>query len=284
MNDRIFILGAGRAGRGIARALRASRGGDVAIHGRRPTDEDGVTAGPLPPSVAEATIVLVAVRDAQIESALAEIAAARLSPSAVVLHTSGSADPPGLQLLRTRGHPCGTFHPLLPIAAAATAPARLRGSYIGIDGDPDAIAAAQRMAHAVAARIVVIPPGAKARYHAAAVMAANFPTVLAAIAEDLFVAAGLVSSDAEGAVRSLVDGLAANLHMQSAAAALTGPASRGDDATIDAHVAALHDTPDALAVYMTLTRAVAALVRRTGVTGSLPDVTARPSARPGRLS
>ncbi|GAC1696662.1 MAG: hypothetical protein NVS9B3_14550 [Gemmatimonadaceae bacterium] len=284
MNDRIFILGAGRAGRGIARALRAAGVRDVALHGRRPTDDDDVTSGPLPQPVADASIVLIAVRDAQIESALAELATAPLASSAAVLHTSGSVDPPGLRLLRTRGHPCGTFHPLVPIPGTVTAPARLRGSYIGIDGDPSAIDAAMRMADAVAARTVVIPAGGKARYHAAAVMAANFPTVLAAIAEELFMTAGLGSSDAQGAVRSLVDGVAANLHLQPAEAALTGPASRGDDATINAHIAALQDTPDVLAVYRVLTRAAAAIARSGAATTPLSDVSARPSASPGRLS
>ena len=92
MSDRVFILGAGRAGRGLARALRASGVTVLGLHGR--TAEAGypaVTAGAIPGALGEAGVVLVAVRDAQLESALRELLAAGLAPGAVVLHVSGSA-------------------------------------------------------------------------------------------------------------------------------------------------------------------------------------------------
>ena len=65
MIERVFILGAGRAGRGLARALRASGAEIVGLHGTHPeAGEDPVTAGPLPPTVSRADVILVTVRDA----------------------------------------------------------------------------------------------------------------------------------------------------------------------------------------------------------------------------
>ncbi|GAC1516535.1 MAG: hypothetical protein NVS1B4_12000 [Gemmatimonadaceae bacterium] len=259
MTGPVFILGAGRAGRGLARALRASGLEGVMVHGRRPSDEDDVTAGPIPVRVAEATMVVVAVRDNQMEAALAEIEHAPLAPGCVVLHMSGCGDPSGLTSLRSRGHPCGTFHPLVPIAVGAKAVASFRGAYVGVDGDPRAIASATSLAQRLDARTLTIPAGQKATYHAAAVIASNFPVVLAAIAEALLVATGIALPVAREVVRSLIDGAVANLQGRSAAEALTGPAVRGDKATIAAHLDTLQAEPNIRELYRLLTNAAQTL-------------------------
>jgi prephenate dehydrogenase len=117
VTDAVFVLGAGRAGRGLSRALRASGIDVIGLHGRRvELEPDVVTAGPLPGTLAGASVVIVAVRDGQLDEALGELAGAPLAAGAVVLHASGSAEPRGLTALRASGHPCGTFHPLVPLA------------------------------------------------------------------------------------------------------------------------------------------------------------------------
>ena len=267
MNDRIFILGAGRAGRAIGRALRAGGLGSVALHGRRASADSDVTAGPLPAVIADATIVLVAVRDAQMDDGLAEIGRVPLAPDAVVLHMSGCMDPVGLRPLRARGHACGTFHPLVPMTEDPDGAVPFAGIYFGVDGDPTAIAAATRLAQHLGGLTLAIPAGSKPAYHAAAVIASNFPVVLAAIAEGILLRAGVDPDNARGAVRSLLDGAATNLHTRSACDALTGPAVRGDAGTVAAHVAALQGSPDVVAIYESLTRAATELVRSRGATG-----------------
>ncbi|HET7564984.1 MAG TPA: hypothetical protein VFJ96_08320, partial [Gemmatimonadaceae bacterium] len=114
MSERIFVLGAGRAGLGLARALRASGADVVGVHGRHNAGgPDRITTGELPRGLQGADVVLIAVRDAQIDDAVRELDAAGLAPGTVVLHASGSAEPATLDELRARGFPCGTFHPLL---------------------------------------------------------------------------------------------------------------------------------------------------------------------------
>ena len=271
MSDRLFILGAGRAGRGLARALRASGVTVLGLHGR--TAEAGypaVTAGAIPGVLGEAGVVLVAVRDAQLESALRELLAAGLAPGAVVLHVSGSAPDALLAPLRAAGHPAGTFHPLLPLSSAAEAPRLLHGAWIGVDGDPDARGAARRLAAVIGARTLEIPDGEKARYHAAAVFASNFPIVLAEIAAGLLIDAGVPGAEAREAVQGLLAAAALNLRGRAPAEALTGPVARGDVGTVQAHLAAL--TGDARAIYVTLARAAVDLARDAGAS---PDALAR---------
>ncbi len=258
MTPRVFILGAGRVGRGLAGALQAGGVEIVGLHGRRA--EGGVSTGALPPTVLDATVVIIAVRDPQLDGALREIGDAVRHRPTVVLHVSGSATPPALAELRTAGNAVGTFHPLVPIAEPAHARERLRGAWIGIDGDVAAMTAARLLADRLDANTLVIPAGEKARYHAAAVLASNFPAVLAAIAAELMQAAGISTSDARGAVTALLRASVANLHEGEPAAVLTGPVARGDAATVRVHLTAIADDEIVLDVYRSLSLAAVRLM------------------------
>lgn len=267
----LFVVGAGRAGLGVARAVHAAGGRIVGVHGRRAADAGPlgtVSAGPLPPSLAAADVVLVAVRDRELDAALEDLGRAladsRDARRPAVLQASGSAEPRAFATLRTQGVACGTFHPLVPLAEPARAPALLRGAWIGVDGDDDAERAARALAALVGAHVLRIPAGQKARYHAAAVMASNFPTVLAAIGERLMTDAGIDEGEARAAVRHLLSSAAANVAAGDAGAALTGPVVRGDATTVAAHVAALAGDGPALRVYDALSRAALVLARETG--------------------
>jgi predicted short-subunit dehydrogenase-like oxidoreductase (DUF2520 family) len=212
--ERVFILGAGRAGRGLARALRA-RGADVRLHGRRRDGgPDAVTAGAIPEALGGAGVALIAVQDGQLEAALSELLRARPAAGTVVLHASGSAEPEALDRVRAAGYPAGTFHPLLPLADPSRAPVLLDGGFVGIEGDGAAVAAAERLAERVGAHVIRIPRGQKARYHAAAVFASNFPTVLAGIAERLLRTSGVEAERARAAVLSLMAAAVANVREQ----------------------------------------------------------------------
>lgn len=264
MSDRLFVLGAGRAGRGLTRALREAGFAIVGLHGRRAEAWDPpITGGPLPPGIAQATIILVAVRDGQIEEAFTELAGAPLDPDAVVLHASGIAEPLGAAL-RTRGHAIGTFHPLLPLVDADRAGQALRGAWVGIDGDARAREASRRLAERLGARLLDIPSGGKVRYHAAAVYASNFPVVLAALAERLLTDSGTDAGIAHDAVLSLMAASIENFRGRPPSEALTGPVMRGDVETVRRHLATLATRSDTFGVYVGLSRVAANLAAERG--------------------
>ena len=272
MTGRIFILGAGRAGRGLARALRASGDQVIGVHGRseEPAGPDGpVTAGALPPVVRDASIILVTVQDAQLESALESLLATTLRPGAVVLHASGSSDPETLEALRARGHPAGTFHPLASLPDPARAREVLQRAWIGVDGDAEAMACARALASLLGARVLVIPPGQKGRYHAAAVFAANFPTVLAALAIRLLREAGIAEDQGWSALRGLMHATVTNLQLGDPAHVLTGPIVRGDADTVARHLAALGSDELARDAYVALSRAALPLAEKSGTDSRL---------------
>jgi len=259
---RVFVMGAGRAGRALAHAMRASGVAVVGLHGRRPAGD--ATSGALPPSLSTATVVLVTVRDGELDAALGELATANLAPGAVVLHASGSAQPAALDALRAQGHPGGTFHPLLPLADPVRAAEQLRGAWIGIDGDAVAREASRAIAAAIGARVLEIPEGAKARYHAAAVIASNFPVVLLSLASQLLTASGVDAEAARGALSRSLSAAAENLRAHEPRAALTGPVARGDVDTVRAHLAALASSPALLEIYRALSREALPLAAAAG--------------------
>jgi predicted short-subunit dehydrogenase-like oxidoreductase (DUF2520 family) len=250
-------MGAGRAGRALGAALTRAGATVVAVHGR----QDGA----LPARLGGADVVLVTVKDGDLPAALAELRAAPLAAGAIVLHASGASDPAiELDALRAAGHPAGTFHPLVPLADPALAADALAVGWIGLDGDALAIAAGRRLAEALGARVLVIPPGTKPRYHAAAVMASNFPVVLAAVATAQLESIGIAPDAARGAVSGLLAAASRALETMAPKDALVGPVARGDHGTVARHVAALADDPAALALYVACSWAAIELAAAAG--------------------
>jgi len=262
VSERVFVLGAGRAGRGLARALRLGGVDVTGLHGRHAGDpDDRATVGALPDTIGGASTVLVTVRDAQLDAALRELGRAPLRADAVVLHASGSADPPALDELRSLGHAAGTFHPLVPLSDPARAPALLRDAWIGLDGDDAARARGRALADALGAHTLDIPAGRKPLYHAAAVLVSNFPPVLLALGERAMADAGLPRDLARRALLPLWTAAADNARAATFPASLTGPAVRGDVDTVRANMEALAGDPTAQEVYRVMTDAIRELTR-----------------------
>ena len=153
----------------------------------------------------------------------------------------------------------------MPLAAPEHAAALLRGAWIGIAGDEGALGPARALATSLGAHVLRIPAAGQALYHTAAVVASNFPIVLAALAERLLREAGVAAEEARPAVRHLLSSAAANLARgDDAALALTGPVVRGDVTTVRRHLEALDAHPgvhDVREVYRALAQATLDVAR-----------------------
>jgi predicted short-subunit dehydrogenase-like oxidoreductase (DUF2520 family) len=270
VSERVFIIGAGNVGRGLARAFRTAGTTVIGLHARS-ANEEATSVGDYPPGLSDANVIIIAVRDADIDTVgtslmtLIQQHHGSIEHGAVVLHTSGTAEPTTFPSLREHGLATGTFHPLIPFATPERGAQLVKGAWFGIDGDAVACATARRLAAAVGARTVNIPPGQKAVYHAAAVMASNFPVVLAALASRLLSRRGIPERTADQVVQNLMYAAVGNLEFGSPLEVLTGPAARGETQTIQRHLNALRDDPEALAVYESLSQAVLALTSERGL-------------------
>lgn len=271
----VAIFGAGRMGQGLALALQRS-GWPVLLVSRTVHP----VAAPLrlhpggrAAAVRESSAVLLAVPDRAVAEVAAELAAeAAVEARHVVLHLSGLLDRGALAPLASTGAGLGSFHPLQTVSEPATAADQLRGAYAGIEGDDRALAAAGELATSIGMIAVPIPPHAKAAYHAGATFAANYTTVLAAVAERLAASAGVASDVAGRLYLPLIRGAAANLD-SGPAAALTGPIRRGDAETVAAHLRAL--PPGDRELYLLLAREALRLAREAGLPVEAGDRVAR---------
>ncbi|HMI54611.1 MAG TPA: DUF2520 domain-containing protein [Gemmatimonadaceae bacterium] len=267
MSERLFIIGPGHVGRGLFRAFRASGVEVVGLHGKRPSGV-ATSSGNIPADAARANVVMVCVRDPQLDATIDEVGSAakdgRLARGTVILHTSAIAEPVGLAALARAGFPGGTFHPLVPFGDPEISAELLRNGWIGIDGENAAKNASRRLAGHLGARTLDIPPGKKPAYHAAAVISSNFPVVLASVAGHLLHDIGIPEASAYQAVESLMTGALANMMQTLPDDALTGPIMRGDAETVGKHLRGLQAHEAALGIYRALSDAAVEIARRRG--------------------
>ncbi len=215
-------MGRGRAGGALAGALETV-GWDVSVvAGRSAVAAEGVD------------LVVLAVPDAAI-AAVAEQAA---PGPAVVAHLAGSL---GLDVLDPHERRA-SIHPLVALPDATVGAARLRaGAWFAVAGDPIAAVVVADLG----GRAVAVPDDQRAAYHAAACIASNH--LVALLGQVARVAPDGVPLEA---YLDLVRGTVENVAALGPAAALTGPAARGDAATLDRHRAALAAVdPDEVPAY-----------------------------------
>jgi len=212
----VRIVGPGRAGRSLAGAL-VDAGCDVHPLLGRHDDLAAAAHG--------VELLVLATPDAAIAAAAAAVAP---EPETVVLHLSGAL---GLDVLAPHRRRA-TLHPLAPLPSAEVGRVRLRsGITFAVAGDP----VAERVARLLDGRVVEVDDASRGVYHAAACIASNHVVALMGQVERVAAAAGLELDAFVGLARAaLVD--VAEL---GPGAALTGPAARGDEATITRHRVAI---------------------------------------------
>jgi predicted short-subunit dehydrogenase-like oxidoreductase (DUF2520 family) len=159
----------------------------------------------------------------------------------IVLHTCGALDRSVLRPLERLGAATGSLHPLQTFGKN-TVP-KLKGVACAIEGSLAALGAAQRICRDLGCIPIRVSSGRKPNYHAAAVFAAGH--ILAAIeaATRIVMATGFSRRQAVRALLPLTRQTLNNFERDGARAAWTGPAARGDLATIKKHIAALRRFP-----------------------------------------
>lgn len=219
MFDSVTVIGAGgRAGSAIAARLR-ERGIELRE-----------TGGEL---------VLLCVPD----SAIPDVAAS-IEPGPWVAHVSGATPLAALDPHERRF----SVHPLQTLVKSR-GPDQLDGAYAAVTGESDeALERATWLACALGLEPFVLADDARTLYHAGAAIASNYLVTLYRTASRLF-------EDAGAPPRALVPLMRRTIENGFE---LTGPIARGDWATVDAHIAALHRAhPELEPMYRTLAEVTA---------------------------
>lgn len=256
--ESVFVLGAGKVGRGLARAMRAA-GLRVTL---RPMRRG------LPSRRVEADLVILALRDRELGPCAEALAKAGLvgHPRRVtpVVHCAGALGPDAISALRSANVAVAQMHPMISFASTARTPSLVRGQ-LHVDGDPAAVAAARALGRRLGMTPRTIPHLDRVAYHAAAGLVANGAAALAAGGVDLLGRAGIDPRAAAAMLGPLLRSVADNVEQLGLPAALTGPIRRGDAVGVKRHLETLSRlAPHLVPIYVAAGRLQIPLARALG--------------------
>ena len=252
-SPRIAVVGAGRLGTALHRALVAA----------------GLAAGNAPlgrgASATGADVVLLCVPDREIAAAATLIEAGPL-----VVHCSGASS-----VDLAEGHERrGVLHPLMSVPNGETS---LEGACAAIRATSPADAAQLRQLAQLLGMVPIdVAEEDRTAYHAAASLASNALVALQVAAAELAATAGVPASALQPLARASLAQVGAD-----GPAALTGPAARGDWATVDAQRAAVAErTPHLLDLFDAVTDACSAIAGTSRDAEPVPLVAAHTTPSP----
>lgn len=231
----IAIIGAGRLGGVLARALRAA---GLTVHGPFRRDDE----------IPSVDIALLCVPD----SAILEAAAVARTKATRIGHVSGATPLDGVDF---------SIHPLQTFTGAES-PDIFHGIGAAVSGRTAADAnTAEELARTLGARPFEVDDAHRAGYHAAASFASNFVLTVLDAAEQLAASAGIPGDEARDLLAPLLRRTVDNWQRSGSPASLTGPVARGDEVTIARQRAAVDEADPALTSLFdelaTATRAIA---------------------------
>lgn len=158
----------------------------------------------------------------------------------LICHCSGALPSSELNGCGDKGAYAYSIHPLFAIPSKCTSTDELQKAFFAIEGDNGKLNEAISIVEAMGNPYQIIKTEQKVRYHAAAAMASNHVIALYRLSCDELVKCGFSSESAEKALAPLFLGNAQHVANEGTVASLTGPAERGDMATIEKHLACLN--------------------------------------------
>ncbi len=248
----VGVVGAGRVGAVLGSALRAVGHEVVGASGISAQSRErievllpGVPVLEVPAVVAAADLVLLTVPDDALPglvSGLAETGTWR--PGQIVLHTCGRHGAGVLEPAARAGAIPLAVHPAMTFTGTSLDLSRLVGATFAVTAPTPVLPIGQALVVELGGEPVVVDEADRGLYHAALAHGANHLVVLVAQAAQALAAVGidhpgrvldpLLSAALDGATRA-----ADHDGGPGAIAALTGPVSRGDVATVARHLEAL---------------------------------------------
>ena len=260
---RIGIIGPGRAGTALARALaraghEVTAAAAVSEPSRRRVAEHFPRARLTEPAqvLADADLVLLTVPD-DVLGGLVDGLAATGAPLAgrLIAHASGAHGTRVLDPATRAGALPLALHPVMTFTGRDDDVDRIKGVCFGVTAPQPLRPAAEALVIEMGGEPVFIAEENRALYHAALAFAANHLVTLVAEAATLLRDAG---AETPNRMLGPLLGAALDNALRFGDAGLTGPVARGDDGTVAAHVAAIAAAePGALPAYLALARLTA---------------------------
>ena len=241
---RVGVVGIGRVGTALARALQRAGHSIVAIHAVSDSSQQRVRdffpatdIADINSVIDSSDLVLFAVPDDVLESLVAGIASTHgFRHGQLVAHTSGRYGISVLQPAALQGAYVMALHPAMTFVGTSTDLDRLNACPFGVTADDSAIAVAQALVIEMSGDPHIISEVDRVRYHAALAHVSNHLTTVIAQSTSMLNDIGI--ENPSDFLLPLALASTENA-LQRGVAALTGPISRGDVETVRAHLAEL---------------------------------------------
>ena len=245
---KINLIGSGNLAWNLAERLSHSQHNVIAVYGRKPEKTKAVAALNRSQVVTslnnlphDADLSLVCLAD----SAIMEVAPQLHFLKGLIAHSAGSLP---LSVLDQTGKRTGVLYPLQTFTFGVKAD--WDNVWVCIESkQPDDLLLLQEVAQCLSSETRIINSEQRQSLHLAAIFTANFNTYLQSIAENLL----LDSNMTFDAMLPLFKGVYAKIAEIGPREAITGPAARGDMATINKHLSLLASHPDYQRLYQILT-------------------------------
>jgi predicted short-subunit dehydrogenase-like oxidoreductase (DUF2520 family) len=268
----VGIVGTGRVGAVLGAAF--ARAGHRVVGASGVSEQSRGRAERLLPGVpllaadqvvVAADLVLIAVPDDVLRDLVAGLASTGAwTERQIVAHTSGAHGIGVLDPAAARGVVPLALHPAMTFTGRPEDLDRLAGASFGVTAPEEMRPVAEALVVELGGEPIWVPERARALYHAALTLGSNYLITLVNESIDLLDDAG-VESPAQLLAPLLSAALDNALRLHDAA--LTGPISRGDVATVALHLETLRpDHPDAAELYAALGRRT---VRRAQAAGRI---------------
>jgi predicted short-subunit dehydrogenase-like oxidoreductase (DUF2520 family) len=174
------------------------------------------------------------------DSVIEETASAlRWRPGGAAVHCSGATEVEALGKAVLDGAMTGGFHPMQTFGDPLAAAHALPGCTVTIEANEPLDSMLVDIATRLGCAVNRLPPGMRARYHAAAGYTSQFINVLFREACALWRTWGASEHEAVLALLPMARGTLASIESVGVAAGMPGPVSRGDVKTVQKHVQAL---------------------------------------------
>ena len=251
---RIAFVGAGNVAWHLAQALTAAGHEVEAIYSRSRTSREPL-ASQLPQAQTLDTldfsrlvldVVFISVPDA----ALADVAAAlKVSPGTLVVHTSGSQ--PLALLQKVEGARAGVFYPLQTFSKIKPIDMALVPLLVEAQSQ-ETLQQLETLARSISSQVYQVSSEARKQLHLAAVFACNFTNHLLGISQQLLQEANLPKQ----LLQPLIEETIAKAAQQNPFSVQTGPAIRGDENVLQAHLQLLEQHPAYASLYRQLSKSI----------------------------
>jgi len=173
----------------------------------------------------------------------------------LIVHTSGST---GIDVLEGTSSKIGVFYPLQTFSKVQSVD--FRQIPIAIEGNtPEVTSTIHAIADRLSEKVIELRSEQRKALHIAAVFACNFTNHLFALSQELLIGQNLDFD----LLRPLITETASKVQLHDPITVQTGPAVRGDQSTMNAHLDLLSGKPELKELYQKLSQSIVNLQERS---------------------